>query len=126
MPGLAFWAAPCRDSIMFFILCWMSDGKLLALGGSGPGLLAALIGPRGDDAEAMFGMELFAKEGGFGDAGCPSISSEDVEASRSPSAVVGCRCSWSAIVGGGRNLQKRLNQSVTAAMRKAGCQSKLE
>lgn len=39
--------APCLDRENAFILAWKSEFRPLARPGSGPGLLAAFVGPRG-------------------------------------------------------------------------------
>lgn len=70
MPGFGLCAAPCRDNIISFILFCISEVKLLARGGGGPGLRAALTGPSGDEVEFMVGAGSFAgdrSEGGLGD-----------------------------------------------------------
>jgi len=109
IPGLGLCAAPCRDNIISFILFCMSEVKLLARGGGGPGLRAALTGPRGDEVEFMVGAEPIAEDlrvGGLGDVDVsgPSAGSELVEVSESgvvtASGAIGC--SWSAMFRLGR------------------------
>lgn len=78
MPGLSLCAAPCRDNIISFILLCISEVKLLARGGGGPGLRAAFTGPRGEDVEFMAGAEVPTGDrrvGGFGDVSEPSTLS---------------------------------------------------
>jgi len=78
IPGLSLCAAPCRDNIISFILFCMSEVKLLARGGGGPGLRAAFTGPRGDEDEFMAEAELLTEDrrvGGFGDVSEPSTLS---------------------------------------------------
>lgn len=74
MPGLSRCAAPCRDNIISLIFFCMSEVKLLARGGGGPGLRAAFTGPRGDEVEFMAAAGLAADDrrvGGLEDVSEP-------------------------------------------------------
>lgn len=106
IPGLAFWFGPCLDNIISFILFCMSVVRLLARGGGGPGRLAALIGPRGEEVDDIVGAVMLGgvrNDGGLSASIASGSSPFGASCKAGPlrSKDVSVVCSWADILGRG-------------------------